>query len=447
MGGKALFYGMLNDFFYMVPKNLWAMINDRPIVFLYTTDFVDTYNQDAFDYIAQQFQVDFGTSPYIVREVSWQGVNTDGAYQWGVALNGPKAIGHVGSVGPGYDESAVYGRPDPGIRDRECGEFYNDGWEEIINGGVTLVSLETWNEFHEGTDIAASREYSTTYITLTAQNVLRWKATDYSTAPLVWLDLGRYSYQQGLRPAFNFADGAWLVTSLAGREAAYPDNATTPASYYIYVDVNNAFINATSNEVWVTVEYYDGGSDQWWLEYDSVNEPYTATIPVVLHNTGRWMLHTFYLPDAYFGGRQNGGADLRLADGYWTDGHKNYFGRIWVERSAPGNQAPDLVGLNDVGLTPGQVVQLPFSATDPNGDPISMTLDRDINFATLTDNGNGTGLLRLTPTWSDVQLCPHRIRVIATDTGSPVLADSVTLQVDILTNGIFLPIVTREDWR
>ena len=427
--GKALFYGMMADFFDLVPQSLWAMIEGRPILFLYSTEFVGVYDQSTFDYVAQHFQDDFGTTPHIIREASWEGVNTQGAYQWGVALNGPIAMGRIGSVGPGFDDTAVYGRPAPRIRDRECGEFYNAGWEAMIDSGATLVAVETWNELHEATEIAASREYSTTYIALTAQNVARWKATDYSAVPLVWLDFGRDLYLRGLRPAFNFPNGAWLVTSLVGREAAYPDHATTPPSDYIYLDVNNAFINATPSEVWVTVEYYDGGTDQWWLEYDNVSDPYLNTAPVVLQNTGQWKRHTFHLPDAYFGGRQHHEADLRLVDGY--DGQTNYFGRIWIAKSAPGNQAPDLVGLNDIRLVPGQVVEIPVLATDPDGNPILLALDEDITFATLTDNRDGTGTLRLAPMRTDVRRCPYRITVTATDTGSPVLADAVTLRVTV----------------
>jgi len=33
------------------------------------------------------------------------------------------------------------------------------------------------------------------------------------------------------------------------------------------------------------------------------------------------------------------GADLRLSDGYWYDGQTNYFGRVWIAWSLPGNQA------------------------------------------------------------------------------------------------------------
>ncbi|MBN1451152.1 MAG: DUF5010 domain-containing protein [Anaerolineales bacterium] len=443
--GKANFYNMIFDFFEMVPNSLWATIDGRPIIFLYVSTIVGDYNQSTFDYINQHFQTDFGTTPYYVMNNSWQGVTTDEVCIWGSALYGPSTNGRVGTLGPGFDNTALanyLGQP-PGIRARECGEFYNSGWEAMMSTGVTLVVIETWNELYEATEIAASREYSTTYITLTAENVLRWKATDYGAAEVVWLDFGARPYQQGLRSAFNFPDGAWLVTTLAGREAAYPDDTTTPTSNYIYLDVIDAFAHATPSDVWLTVEYFDGGSDQWALNYDSVNDPYAWTEAVILQNTGQWKRHAFHLTDAYFGGRQSDVADLRLSDIFWGDGQTNYFGRIWISKSALDNQAPDLAGLNDVVLMVGQVIEIPVSATDPDGDSILLTLDRDSDFATLTDNGDGTGILRLAPTWSDLQPCPYLNRIIATDTGNPALADTISLQVEILTYDLFLPMVIR----
>ena len=443
LSGKTLFYNMIFDFFELVPNGLWATINGRPIVFLYSSQFVSAYDQTTFDYLNQHFQSDFGTTPYIVREASWQGVTTDEAYNWGSALYGPMTIGRVGTLGPGFDNTALanyLGSP-PSIRPRQCGEFYDSGWEAMMSAGATLVVIETWNELHEATEIAASREYGTTYIALTAENVSRWKATDYSISPFIWLDFGAHPYQQGLQPAFNFPDGAWLVTSLAGREAAYPDVTTTPTSHFIYLDVNNAFAHATPSEVWVTVEYFDGGTDQWSLQYDSISDPYASTESVELQNTGQWKRHTFHITDAFFGGRQADVADLRLTDNYWVDDQINYFGRIWISRSAPENQAPDLAEVNNVELMVGQVVEIPVLATDPDGDSIGLTLERVNNFITLTDNGDGTGVLRLAPTWADVRSCPYATRIIASDTGNLALADAVSLQVNILTHDVFLPLV------
>lgn len=443
LSGKALFYNMISDFFELVPDTLWATIDGRPLLFLYTSAFASAYDQTTFDYINQHFQSDFGTTPYLVLEASWQGISSDEVYSWGSALTGPRTAGRVGTLGPGFDDTAHYYITTPRIRDRECGEFYNSGWDAMMSAGPTLVVIETWNEMLEATEIAASREYSTTYIALTAENVLRWKATDYGAAPFIWLDFGERPYQQGLRPAFNFPDGAWLVTMLAGREAAYPDVTTTPTSHFIYLDVHNDFAYATPGEVWVTIEYFDGGTDQWSFQYDSVNDPYASSESVMLQNTGQWKRHTFHLTDAYFGGREAGAADLRLADNYWVDDQINYFGRIWIAKSDPDNQAPDLAELDDVELMVGKAIEIPVSTTDPDGDGILLTLDRDIDFATLTDNGDGTGVLRLAPTLSDLQPCPYPIRLIATDTQNPALADAVSLQVKILTHNVFLPLVNH----
>jgi hypothetical protein len=186
-----------------------------------------------------------------------------------------------------------------------------------------------------------------------------------------------------------------------------------------------------------------GGTDQWSFQYDSLSDPYAQTESVMLQNTGQWKRHTFHLTDAYFGGREAGGADLRLTDNYWVDGLINYFGRIWISKSASGNQAPDLAELNDVELMAGQVIEIPVSTTDSDGDSILLTLERDIDFVTLSDNGDGTGVLRLAPTWSDLQPCPYPIRIIATDAGNPALADAVSLKVKIITHDVFLPIVIR----
>jgi hypothetical protein len=444
LSGKALFYTMIADFFRLVPGALWARINNRPILFLYSSAYASAYNQSTFDYINQHFQSDFGTTPYIVRDSSWRDVSTDEAYTWGSALFGPTMIGRVGTLGPGFDDSARYEITTPRIRDRQCGEFYNSGWETMMSAGASLVAIETWNELGEATEIAASREYGTTYLNLTAENVLRWKATDFGAAPFIWLDFGAHPYQQGLQPAFNFPDGAWLVTTLDGREAAYPDVSTTPPSHFIYLGVNDAFAHAVASDVWVMVEYFDGGTDQWSLQYDSVSDNYASTGSVVLQNTGQWKRHTFHLSDAYFGGGEAGGADLRLADNYWVDGKANYFGRIWISKSVLDNRAPDLAGLNDVELMVGQVVDIPISTTNPGGGSIVLSLERGFDFVTLTDHGDGTGVLRLAPTWSDLQPCPYQLRVIATDTSNHSLADTDSILVKILTHKLFLPLVFRQ---
>jgi hypothetical protein len=433
---------MIADFFNEVPSNLWATIDNQPLVWLYTAQYVSDYDQSTFDYAASRFLADFGAQPYFVREITWEGVSTPGVYPWGVALNGPVVLGSLGTLGPGYDESAVYGRDDPRRRDRECGYFYADSWEQIANSGARLVSVETWNELHEATDIDASREYSRTYITLSAEWINRWKDTDCSNAPLVWLDLGRFSYAHGLRLAFNYPDGAWLTTRQAGRQAAYADLTTDPVSYYIYLEVIDDFLHAATSEVWVTVEYFDGGADYWLLEYDSVSQPYKASAVINLTNSGTWKQYTFHLSDAYFAGRQNNGADLRLSNLAWVDDTTNYFGRVWVSLSQPANLVTDLLDPSDVLAPSGGLLEIPLQASDPDGPPPVIAIENGPSFVSLRTEGGAT-YLRLAPTLLDDQSCLYRVRLIAQDATDANLADAATLAVTLVEEWLFLPMICR----
>ena len=398
--GKELFYKMIDDFFDRLPDHsLWARMNGKPIIYLYVSAYVSHYSQATFDFIKTEFTKNFpGETPYIVRESSWTGVMTDGVFNWGAALNGPTFYGELATVGPGYDDSAVYGRNPPSFRDRECGEFYRDSWEQVVDSAAVLTAVETWNEFHEGTDVAASKEYNRQYIDLTAENIQDWKATDITARPYAWIDLGRFPYAKGVR-APNGGDGTWNTITLAGRQAAYPNLSSTPdASYHIYLNVDDAYIlgqNNTATHVWVTVEYFDGGVDQWFLQYDSagpadIPHVFKSTPTVTLHNTGQWKRITFDLADAYFANRQqNGLADLRLVNGY--DGTTNYFGRVWVFKSNPAAlHAPNLTGLVDLLLFPDRSVDIPITPSDPGGGVLSLKLDRAPSFASLIDNHNGS---------------------------------------------------------
>jgi hypothetical protein len=451
--GKQMFYQMIYDFFSRIPDHsMWARVDGKPVIFLYVSAYVSKYDQGTFDYVTTHFKNDFSNEePYIVKESSWTGVTTDGEYTWGAAVYGPNFHGNLAAVGPGYDDSAVYGRYPYTYKDRECGEFYQDGWNQVIDSSATLTVLETWNEYHEGTDIANSQEYARQYIDLTAQNIAAWKVMDNSTRTYAWVDLGKFPYISGLQ-APNLGDGTWGTTFLAGRRAAYPDHNSKPdASYHIYLNVDDNYILGRDNSatpVWVTVEYYDGGYDSWFLQYDSVgpNEiPYTFrnAETVTLQGTNQWKRITFYLPDAYFANRQQGGlADLRLVDAY--DGTTNYFGRVWVFKMDPSSlHAPNLTGLTDIGLSVDYFRDILITPTDPDGGVLTLHLDHAPDFASLIDHHNGSYTVHLAPTQADVTGCTYRLRLIVSDNTTPSLADAETIAVFIYTEKIFLPAVVR----
>jgi PKD repeat protein len=362
--GKATFYQMIKDFYSIIPTELWAEIDEQPIVWLwlFSTDYASAYNQETFDYLDICFQSDFnGKIPYVVRESSWEGVITANSYSWGAAVEGPTIRG-IASIGPGFDDSAVRDRSPHTFRDRENGQFYKDSWQAAIDSGRRIVVIETWNEFHEASEICNSKECGKQYIDITKDYINRFKSwPDYTDEPLVWDDLGTTQIHKGLIISTSNPDGAWRVAEKSGKEAAYADNNTDPPSYYIYFDVNDDFIHASETEIWIQVEYFDEGFDTFTLEYDS-NDPfggpfggaYTTSDVVILSNTKQWKIHTFYLKNAYFGGRQNWDSDFRLFDNVYGT---NYFNRVWVYKYNPDefptpSPAAKFISNNNSGIKP-----------------------------------------------------------------------------------------------
>jgi glycoprotein endo-alpha-1,2-mannosidase len=55
------------------------------------------------------------------------------------------------SVGPGYDARAAVG--DPRVKDRRDGATYDGMWLSAITSGADVVTITSYNEWHEGTQI------------------------------------------------------------------------------------------------------------------------------------------------------------------------------------------------------------------------------------------------------------------------------------------------------
>jgi hypothetical protein len=321
--GRRWFYESIRDFFSLIPARDWAMIEGRPIVFLYAAGFAAAHDQTCIDYVRQEFARDFsGRDPYIVREVSWN-VRADNTYAWGgaISLKNPG----VGALGPGYDHSAVPGR-EPLIVPRENGAFFERNWVRFLRRPSNLVHIETWNEYHEGTDIAASREYGRQYLELNRKFVDLFKAGvkpprptgPFSDARSIRVRLGPTNEVRGLTQ-FEFADGATRPAEAAGspcRETA----PTVHAGRYVYFQIDDSFKWADDMLVDVAVEYFDAGSGTFRVEYDGpdpnapFNGAYTSSpTQVTLGESGQWKLAKFRLLEARFLNSQNGGADFRIA--------------------------------------------------------------------------------------------------------------------------------------
>ncbi|MAT75988.1 hypothetical protein CMK14_12675 [Candidatus Poribacteria bacterium] len=59
------------------------MIDQKPIIFLYSAAFTKKQDPEFFDYVRQNFKTDFACEPFIVKEISWYG-DTGVTYVWGV---------------------------------------------------------------------------------------------------------------------------------------------------------------------------------------------------------------------------------------------------------------------------------------------------------------------------------------------------------------------------
>ncbi len=320
--GKRWFYASIRDFFSLIPPKLWALIDGRPIIVLYSASFARAHDQSCIDFVKSEFPRQFGGRvPYIIREVSWH-VQADNVYSWGGAVH-PSFLG-VAEIGPGYDHSAVPGRT-PLVVSREGGKFYEQAWHKVLRRAPKIVILETWNEFHEGTSIADSREHGRQYIELTRKYVDQFRqgivppASDgpYRGAKSVEVVLGKVNTEHGLKLVEN-TDGLTTPASAAG-EPCRESSQGKELGRYIYFQIDDSFKWTRAMSVTVVVDYYDGDSGSFALEYDS-HDP-TAVMDgaykdcaeqIALQGTHTWKTARLALPQARFEGSQNGGADFRI---------------------------------------------------------------------------------------------------------------------------------------
>jgi hypothetical protein len=91
----------------------------------------------------------------------------DGVYTYDVLIYGPDTFprlcqqAHAAgllcapSVGPGYDARAAVG--DMRVKPRRDGATYDAMWQGAVNAGADLVTITSYNEWHEGTQIEPAR--------------------------------------------------------------------------------------------------------------------------------------------------------------------------------------------------------------------------------------------------------------------------------------------------
>jgi hypothetical protein len=291
-------------------------------------------DDSLFPAVRAMFKKDFGSDLYIVKAAEWPG-DADSVYQWGAALT--FIVLDAAAIGPGYDHSAVPGRT-PLVRTRDNGDFYKLGWERLLKMNVKtrpfLIHLETWNEFHEGTDIGESKEYGTLYLELTKQFAKKFHAREriltISVAPKYPEPSATPDSEHGI-VAVNFAapgDGPINVIEVddnGGKTKAWTTIPKTiagnPHSRFFYFDVDPTFLFEQVDAVELTVVYRLGvnaAPDSFAVHYDSyhpdlkgLEQAFRGTKPAKVEQKEGWNIAVFRLPEPRFENRANN-ADFRL---------------------------------------------------------------------------------------------------------------------------------------
>ena len=332
--GKRWFYATIRNFFSLVPPKHRATIDGKTLVFLYASAFATDVDDTLFPAVREMFRNDFGSDLYIVKAAEWPG-DADSVYQWGAAIN--FIILDAAAIGAGYDHSAVPGRT-PLVRSRDDGEFFTLGWERLLKMDPKtrpfLVHLETWNEFHEGTDICESKECGTFYLELTKKFASMFHAKErirtISVAPKYPEPSAMPEAELGIT-AVNFAppgDGPIQVAEVEDNgtktkvwTTVPKTNVGNPTERFFYFDVDAMFLIEQADAVELTVVYRFGANadpDSFAVHYDSyhpalkgLDQAFRGTKPQRVEKKDGWNIAVFQLPEPRFENRSNG-SDFRL---------------------------------------------------------------------------------------------------------------------------------------
>jgi hypothetical protein len=132
----------------------------------------------------------------------------------------------------------------------------------------------------------------------------------------VAIDLGSPDSLNGMTHPQN-ADGNTAAVTIGDRIAR--QNVNTNTDLYFYFGVSDSFaFQGSKPDVYIVVDYFDAGTGSLGLQYDSntgstLSAFYKSGGSVALTGSGTWKEKVFHVTDAYFGNRQNAGADFRIS--------------------------------------------------------------------------------------------------------------------------------------
>jgi glycoprotein endo-alpha-1,2-mannosidase len=162
-------------------RSIWLRKDGKPVLFIYDR-LMNRFTPADFTRIFAglgAFTIADGLDP--VRAAPFDGVFSYGPVQdaAGYMRDLPaqqaahEAAGRllVAAVVPGYDDHVI--RQPPRILPRENGAFYRSMWKAAAV--ADWVTVTSWNEWHEGTEIEPSVEYGYNYLHLTRTLADQWR--------------------------------------------------------------------------------------------------------------------------------------------------------------------------------------------------------------------------------------------------------------------------------
>jgi hypothetical protein len=270
------------DFYSLVPPRHWAIVDERPIVWLPAVD-----APRALDLLRETFEKGIARTPFVVAELSWKDTKADARYAAGAAARELDVVTVAG--GAGYEKS----------------------WYIALRIQPRFVAIESWSKEHmEPTSKYADKLRRGEGLMLpkgpwTGERNVNWQV---KYAP----------FERGLKPV-STDDGLFEKVELAGIEMITTKANKLGTKRCLYFDVDDSWQFWEKRTVAIVVEFLDQGQGSFVLEYDSADaklelpaRAQKSAGEVGLGGTGEWKQATFPIGDAYFAGRLTGGADFRL---------------------------------------------------------------------------------------------------------------------------------------
>jgi hypothetical protein len=128
---------------------------------------------------------------------------------------------------------------------------------------------------------------------------------------------GRPGGANGLTLAVTNGDGNVTIAERSGVRCW-----EVPKHNYLYLDADDHFLAQPGAKLEIDLAYFDAGSGDISLDYDSTDFRLPDAgaykqYPYAIHlmDTATWKLARFWVTDARFANRQNGGADFRFYNG------------------------------------------------------------------------------------------------------------------------------------